>query len=177
MAHRSGLLQLVTDVRSYFTGLAAGTSVVFGWKEPPKQLNQGTGGANRVCLIPGDEGGDGGSFLAARNVGDTRVSRAIVDINRIVTASCWAVDTTNAEDLSAQMEALETLVEQFIQAVQSSPAGCANVEWGALRYVSPLAERRFGAEARLTFTMRHGFMSADRDIAVPNPSVSRDPEE
>ena len=155
LQNTSAIVQLYTDVKAYFATLPAapGTSVVFGFEERTKQINEGTGGANRVCIIPGKVPNGEDGLLEGTTIGGDQINadqstqpRAIFGQQRIVTFSMWAADQTTV-DYVQQQQLIEQLFEWVIQAVEQSSAGHANAVWAAApRYNRNPNERRFGLE-------------------------------
>lgn len=169
----SGLTALVNGVRSYFTGAGLTANVSVGWKEAAKQVNQGTGRANRVVFVPSDLGGRGGTLTAVqqpgqRNFGtptvDTAV-RALQDWERTLLVRVWAVDSTSPNDEEKQIEAVETLFEWTIRAVQSFAKN--NGRWGAVEWLAAPIERQFGRELQAELVYRHPLFDAPQVVIFP----------
>lgn len=157
--HTSAVGQLYDDVRSYFDQKSSGVNVVFGRRERWKQINEGTQGANRVCVIPGrvPSGDDGalegpvgpGELIEIEDDEAVGIPRALSNQVRIVTFSMWAADTDNdpgAREERAQQEIIEQFFEWVQRAVKRSIAGRANAVWGPCRYNAEPREIRYGVE-------------------------------
>ena len=151
----SAIVRLYQDVRAYFETKGRGSSVVFGRKERWIQINQGTGGANRVVFIPGRLKGEDGALIGVDGPGEivkagVVTPRALFLQSKIVTISIWAANETNDPSASvdevSQQQEIEQMFEWVIRGVRRSPAGAANAEWGALAYNSAPNEIRFGTE-------------------------------
>lgn len=132
------------------------TMVVFGWREPGKQVNQGVGQANRVCFVPGAEL-EGGKYAGARAPG--RNPRPLGTLLELCTVRCWAFDGTDPNSELAQWRAARLLHDAVYRAIQLAmrTAEIANLTvgeaFGKPRWVRPNTERAFGAELEFTLTV------------------------
>ena len=92
-------------------GITPPALTVSGYNQREQQVNQGAGGANRIILMPGSwpDGADQGELVEpVRRKGI--LHRVNATWRRVVTMSCWGVDTSNP---------LDTNPERQIQAVSS----------------------------------------------------------
>lgn len=174
MAIESGLVALVSSVRSYFEQRNIVTSVSLGWREAAKQVNQGAGRANRVVFIPSDPGGRGGPLSAAhqpgaRHFGNDTTARALYTWERNLVVSVWAVDADNPNDEEAQIEAVEDLFEWTIRAVHAFAFN--NARWGETNWLVNPNERQFGRELRAALTFKHPMFDSPTGLAFPTPGT------
>lgn len=183
---KSGLLWLVTGVRTYLTAAGVNASVACGFKARNRILNQGTGQANRIVFSPSDDNGNGGRLVPTRKVGQRYVGgttpqnaegsiRSLFDWERVCIASVWTRSaqtpgaTEDARD-AAEIEANEQLVEWMIRAVSS--VGLADIQFGAINYTVP-DERSFGIEARVALTFQTPFFDVPADIIRPHGAITK----
>ena len=186
--NQSAVVQLFRDVKTFFGSLPAGNlgreaSVVFGMRERWKQINEGTGGANRVVFVPGTipDGKDGrleGPTGPGESIGsDGKVKpRALFDHKKIITICVWAADPLdpNAVDETAQQEAIEQLFEYVMQAFKQSSAGLGNINAGAPLYNPNPNERRFGIEYRIEIELDTRIFDQVPNVVYPTGArVSR----
>lgn len=171
MAINSGLVALVTNVQSYFTSAGVTANVSLGWKQATKQVNQGTGRANRVVFIPSDPNGAGGKISAPIQVGQQNFgpgvggdtsARALFTWERQLTVSVWAVDLSDPHDEAKQIEAIEDLFEYTVRAVHKF--ALAGAQWGAVNWVLKPNEQTFGRELRAALTYRHPLFAETYDV-------------
>jgi hypothetical protein len=176
---KSGLVNLVSRVKAYFTANGVNAGVHLGWQARYRVINQGPGQANRVVFTPGDDNGAGGKILAPRRVGQQHIGgtdsiRAIYDWDRLVLVSIWAAAPTATGDEeareSATYEVLEDLVEWTCRAVYASAH--ADVVMGEVRLTVP-PERAYGLEARIGLSFRHPLFDVASDLVQPQQHVSK----
>lgn len=182
---KSGFAKLVEDVQNYFDDFELNTKVSVGWKEPPKQTNQGKdpwARGNRVIFIPGDASGKGGKLVQPMQPGKRPYGpadrpdepegyvRPLRDWHRVLTVSVWAYDPSAPNDELAQVVATETLFEWTLRAVNASIF--ADAIWGDVTW-KPITERGFGAELFAGLTFRHPLFDAPTETAFPVPAVTR----
>src|SRR5690606_1560659 len=86
------LAALYQDVRGYLAAreATAQTVVAFGDREVAKQINQGTGRANRVVVAPGDDGGNLGGYGPPAKIG--RNPRHLWEWQLTARVYVWAYD-------------------------------------------------------------------------------------
>lgn len=190
IAIKSGLVQLVADVRAYLAEDDLGTEVRLGWKEATKQINQGVGGANRVVFTPSDPSGKGGKLDAIhqpgpRDIFETTIVggepvrrrvatvRGIYNCERVATVSVWAVDKTDPASEELQIEATETLLERTLRACRSSAN--ANFVPGEITWLKPQQEHLFGREVVVAFVLRHPFFDRPNEVVFPDFALSEEP--
>jgi hypothetical protein len=174
----SGFLAAVAAVKVYFTEKSITADVSVGWKRRWRQDNQGTGGANRVVFTPsGDAKGGGGKIIPPRFPGERNVRasagatptatiRSLVEWERSVMISVWAVDNSAREDEAAQIEATEDLFEWTVRAIHGAPGAFANLVWGDVTWTPP-PERAFGLELQCGLTFRHPIFSEPTLLKFP----------
>lgn len=172
----SALVQLHADVAAYFaaTWKPKPAAVLFGMKERWKQINEGTGGTNRVVIIPGTIDGKDGVILAPTGVGGN--PRELHTQPKIVTFSLWAADNSTPDrssDERAQQNAIEQMQEWVIRAVQQSIAGEANAVWGECSYNRNPNELRYGVEYLMQLAVDSTFYDLAALVAFPVPAVNR----
>lgn len=121
----------------------------FGWREAPKQVNQGTGGANRIVLMPGDPNGKVGDIDDHKNPG--RTPGQVATMSELGTLYLWAYDASAATDARVQWRAVRRLHDVVIATLQATHSG----RWKQVskRFLRPDLERPFGAEIELVFTV------------------------
>ncbi len=173
---KSGLVALVSSVRSYFEARNILTGVSLGWKEAAKQLNQGSGRANRVVFIPSDPSGKGGVISAAqqpgaRHFGTDTTARALYTWERFVVVSIWAADTEAPNDEEAQIEAVETLFEETMRAVHAFAHN--NARWGDVSWLASPLERQLGRELRASLVFKHPMFDSPTGVAYPTPIITQ----
>jgi len=168
MATVLALPLLVERVETLFTADGTTANVVFGWREVAKQINQGTGRANRVVFEPGDSlalGDIGGANQPGRN------PRPIATLSELSTVYVWAVDATAPNDELKQYTAARLLFDAVVRAIHNCAAGHATL--GARigyritkpRWVRDNPERTFGAE--IAFTLAVDSMIPDEPWTEP----------
>lgn len=153
MADTLALSKLVADVEAYFAGAGATTAFAFGWREPTKQTNQGTGRANRILFVPGDdssEDADLGKDAPARNPG--RNPRPLATLLESFTVYVWARDASAPENELKQYEACRFLYDAWRAAMYHAARGTITIEKQA--WCTKSKERRFGAEIRAVCTVQ-----------------------
>lgn len=179
----SGVAALVKGVQDYFVEFGEGTSVVFGYRERAKQINQGVGMANRVIFLPGDPNGAGGKLAPTpRDVGrrelyDGNVHvaniRPLASWERQLSISIWGVDKFAIRDELAQAVAAEDLFELVVRAVESfTGAGGMNVAWGAVTW-TVAKENTFGTELIVGLALAHPLMGVPEEVGFPGFSLER----
>jgi len=178
----SALGKLFADVRDYVATKNAGTAVLFGLKERTIQINQGSGGANRIVFIPGRlPGGEAGELEGVDGPGEPNLPkvggdpqvkpRALFLHGKLATISIWAANTDNDPsarvDELAQDAAIEQMLEWVIRGVKRSVAGAANAEWGPLRYNMSPIETKFGVELLVELTVGTQYFDDVPNIVYP----------
>lgn len=142
------LEKLYLDIVARFTTEAPSVEILFGWREPAKQLNQGTGRANRVCIVPGIDG-KAGSYDGAKRPG--RNPRPLATFNESATVYVWAYDASGPNDELKQWKACRLLHDAVIRALElstrSETGANVQLEYSDPEWLGP-TERRFGAELR-----------------------------
>lgn len=158
---------LFADVKTRFTAEGpAGCNVVFGRREPTKQINQGTGRANRVVFMPGDPGGKMGKYEVAklrRNAFGQKQVRSLFTVQEILTVYVWAVDASGVDapaqsaslnDEEKQYEACRLLHDFVLRAIyRSTNVGHGSITLSDPQWVIDKTERVFGRELFFTITI------------------------
>lgn len=172
------------DVAEYFATVDPGVSVQFGAIARWEQLNQGTGGANRIVIVPGRlPDGDDGDVDAAPGPGehidpDTHaiVPRMIAAQPRFITISVWAAADGATPSARERHEVLEQLIERTLRAGNHSLANLANGQWGRGRYNRNPAELRFGDEYLLEIVIETQWLDSPPVAVFPAAAnVGRNP--
>lgn len=175
--------QLALSVALAFAILSPGTVVAAGWRERGKQINQGSGGANRVVFIPGDvKTGRAGNFAPVARKSTTNPA-ALAQLDELHTMSVWAYDGVNSNDEMAQVEAVEALLELAIQAVHFAVSadtgqalGGANVKWIDKTWTISSVEITYGREVLVTFTIATSYKAQTVPTCTPGTAIiSRNP--
>ena len=117
-------------------------SVVFGWREAPKQVNQGVLGANRVVVSPGDPTGKMGDFMSAKLPG--RAPRPLATMGELVTLYLWAFDGSDPTDAKAQWAAARRLHDVVFGVLIRTFQG--RFKQVSKQWLNVDRERAFGAE-------------------------------
>lgn len=173
MANRSGLVYLVDQVRELVHNVDASVVVELGFRKRPQQLNQSPGRANRIVFIPSSPNGGAGALVAPRSPGNRADdSRILRTWHRELTVSIWAVDPTDRSDEAKQLEAIETLLELTMQAVQR--VAHATAEWGDPVWTVP-AEISFGLELLVPLTFKTPIFDADAERVFPSFALTKVP--
>lgn len=161
------LLVLYDAVAALFQEEAPSINCVFGWKEPPKQINHGEGGANRVCFVPGDPGNGLGEDKPPKYPG--RNPPAMATLDELFTVRVWAVDKASPNDERAQYEAARLLYDGVRRALSLCDPGGLRVR--SQRWVRSNPERMFGAEIEMVCSV--GAMIPDTPYAeAESPTAS-----
>lgn len=122
----------------------AQTVVAFGDREVTKQINQGTGRANRVVFAPGDDGGNLGGYGPPAKIG--RNPRHLWEWQLTARVYVWAYDGAAPNDELAQWCAAVELHDRVIEAIHSCPGMPGFYRLSAPRRVGAPIERKFGYE-------------------------------
>lgn len=178
MAIKSGLVALVDSVRSYFETNGVTATVSLGWTKRTQQINQGPGGANRVVFTPSDDSGKSGRIVGTQQPGPRTFGtqpnqitvRPLVDWERILTVSIWAADTTAPSDEALQIEAVETLFEWTVRAVQAATKN--NGRWTEAGWTVSPVEHSFGRELRVGLIFRHPIFDVENDVVKPQGAIA-----
>lgn len=195
--NQDSIVALYGDVKNYFAKFCPpGTNIVFGWKERWKQINEGTNGANRVVMLPGDENGQDGPLEGANGPGEgivadgtianvqganvivqpTQVSvaaRTIFVGQDYVTFSIWAAEQTTADEI-AQQQVIRQLYEYVLRACKNSTIGEGNLVWIKRGFNINQNERRFGVEYVAVAQLETPYLDAMSTVVFPtNPSAQR----
>jgi hypothetical protein len=146
---------LYENVKARFAAEAPLTAVVFGWREPPKQVNQGATRANRIAFVPGADLAMG-DYASARSPG--RNPRPLGTLVESCTVYCWAADLTDANNELAQWRAARLLHDGAYRACQlalrtKAIANLLEAKFSKPEWIRPNLERTFGAELRFVLSL------------------------
>jgi hypothetical protein len=121
---------------------------VFGWNESTKQINQGTGGGNRIVLQPGDASGKVGDLDSAKLPG--RDPPPVATMVELATIFLWSYDPS-ASDQRTQWRACRRLHDVVIPICIRTFRG----RWKQLSktWLRTDLERSFGAEMQIVFAV------------------------
>ena len=133
--------ELFDSVKARLETDSPGTVVAFGAREVGKQINQGTGRANRVVFVPDDDGGLGDYAPPRSPGGNPRVIWELTNSGRVYV---WAYDGTGPEDERKQFDACIRLHNSVVRSIQRFASGKYKLR--RPRNTSAVVERRFGYE-------------------------------
>ncbi|WP_437623385.1 hypothetical protein [Sorangium sp. So ce1151] len=150
---------LFRHVKARLADAGVTAEVVFGRREPAKQVNQGAGRANRVVFAPGDDSGSLGGYEAPVKPG--RNPRPLWDWTFVGRVYVWTFDPAAPNDEVAQWESLVELHDFVIEAIHSYAAGFYAPSSPRLLGTT---ERRFGEE--MVFLLDH----RQPVVATPRPT-------
>lgn len=163
-------------------------NVVVGWREKVMQTNQGPGGANRVCLQPGEDSGKDGEIVGVRGPGphiyvdpptdntttaEGTQMRRLADWNEIVMISIWGADPARPRDDLPSIEACVRLLEDVMQAVVRSYPG--QFVFGTPSWTTKTVDTQYGRELRIPLAVRATFFDLPEQLVSPTPAVARPP--
>ncbi len=166
MATRFALTALFDAVVSQFA--TDGTSVpnIFGWREQAKHLTA----APRITWQPGDEKGDMGPFLPARNPG--RNPRPLATLGELCTIDITGYDATAPEDERKQYEATRLLFDAWHRAVYLAAFGTYELQ--STTWDFSKKERRHGATIRVVLAVQAMLPDAAVEIAPTDTHAELD---
>jgi hypothetical protein len=152
---------------AYFASLspAIAATVLVGWRQRAKQINQGPGGANRIVFD--DDTGRSGKFSAATQPG--RNPRPLWNWERAIRMSVWAVDASDPSNELKQMTAAENLLEATLQGIHQVAYGQFH-PLEITRTPSPI-ERVFGCEFLVTAELHSPVLDLGRPTVTPENVV------
>lgn len=139
---------LIEGIKDQFAEDGNTAAVLFGFKEPAKQINQGLGQANRVVFVPGVDM-KGGDYGPPRYPYGN--SRPLVQWDEQFTVSVWARDPNDQTEL-AQYEACRRLHDETVRAIYLKAHGTFEIsdpEW-----IKPEIEVTFGYALRFTLMVQ-----------------------
>ena len=179
---KSGTIEFTRLFREYLTNNQVTASVVVGWKERPKQSNQGPGSANRIVIIPSDDSGKGGKLGPIRGPGPRDVRdaddnflgtvRGLCSWDQQYTVSVWAQDPTDSTNEELQIAATEELFQWAIRAtVCTGLAGDITLGGDTSWTVSP--EKQVGRELRFTFTLKQPIYDVPMEAGFARPIINK----
>lgn len=134
------------------TDVVPAPAMAFGWKEAAKQINQGSGRANRIVFAPGDEVFGFGKDLPPDKPG--RNPKPLATEEELFTVYIWAVDRTDTSE-RAQYEAARLLYDGWRRAMYLATHTDGDFGIGPMSIVSQrwnkgnqknMIERPYGAE-------------------------------
>lgn len=147
---------------------APAVQLAFGWRAPPNQLQQGSGRANRIAFVPGDDT-KAGKWLDARYPG--KLSRALKTMLEPVTVYVWAFDGLDPHSHLAQWRACRFLLDATVRACHLALVKLAGLHdqepFGAAEWVMSDTERSFGAECRFVLTLMSTVPDELPDLSGP----------
>jgi hypothetical protein len=147
------LVALYQAVKQRFADEGTTANVVFGRRETAKQVNQGTGGANRVIFEPGRDGRMG-SYLPAKYPG--RDTRPLGCLREYATVYCWAsAGGTGSNDESAHYEAARLLHDATYRSLYlaSFDEVLCTLRFGDPSWILAKTERFYGYECQFTLDL------------------------
>lgn len=165
-----GLLTVHRKVAEHLKITNVSALVEFGRRRRSYQVNQGTGGANRVIFSPGDASGKLGKIEGTEHPGRRAAAdnaRELASATGILVVYVWAVaPDRDVTDEEAQWDAVLDLQEHVIRAVHAV-AGRWHA-WGDWGLAPNPQEHVYGVELISSLTIRFPFLSAppviDRDV-------------
>jgi len=140
---------LFDEVKARFALEGPQANVVFGKREPPKQVNQGPGGAARVAFVPGDPSGKAGKYVGAkiaRIALGSRRTRSLGTWLETATVYVWGKDPDAPNDEARQYEAARLLHDYTVRAIYRSSVGHGAFTLSAPQWIRKDTERVNGAE-------------------------------
>ncbi len=184
-ARVGGLDRLYDDIVWWFESRERTESIVFGRDQIAQQLNQGTGGANRVVVAPGDPTGKAGKLTAARGMRGSDGRRSIYGWDELGQIRVWVADPNpNGPPASKHRRtdrALRALFEDVLCAVHESL--CGRLTLGDPTFTVVPAELVYGHELTMLITM-HGRIDDERHtktaidvVNMPAYQAKQDPDE
>ncbi len=145
MSEVLAVLLVVDAVTALFVEEETPVNVVFGWREPPKTINQGDGTANRICFVPGDAGDALGADMPPRYPG--RNPRPLATLEELFRVRVWAVDKAAPNSERAQYKATRLLYDATRRALRLCDPGGLKIK--SQKWVRSVTERSFGTEIEL----------------------------
>lgn len=111
-------VQLCRDVRTYLEdpALGLGVKVHFGRSAVTQQNNQGSGRANRIVFVLGDDSGKMGKALGPKHPGQN--PRVLSTLAAAGTIHVWGRDATFPNDAEKNVLATWSLYEWLVTAIQ-----------------------------------------------------------
>jgi hypothetical protein len=184
----SPLLELTDGVRAWFTNpsvqpllaqmrITAPVVGTTGWKQREQQLNQGPGQANRVLFIPGTfpDGADEGEQVPPIRRKGVQF-RVIATWKRIVTASIWAVDTTDRNNEEKQILACDRLHQLVVAALRWVAVGDFDGTGKVRRDPKQSANMGFGIERLFEFVHQEEVLDLPVNLATGvTPVLTKSP--
>lgn len=164
------LTTLYNEIQAMFIREGTTANMSFGVREPPKQLNQGFGRANRIVFEPG-AAGKLGEYAAARRPG--RNPKPLMTLLEKATIYVWGFDINAPNDEMAQYEVCRLTHDAIIRAIIISAKKTdqyytiSDPEW-----IFDKTERLFGYELKFVLTV--GSMIPDHEWVETSPTVPRE---
>lgn len=163
MSSGSSLGKVYEAIVAEFAADGEGTAVFFGKRESAKQINQGTGRANRVVVDPRD-GSTAGAFAPPRF--STGNPKTVASFLPSATLFLWAADLTKPNDELAQYEAVTALQRRVVAAVFRAAHGSFSL--GKATDVAKTTERVLGYEWSIVLNLNEQIY----DLPTPVAAVS-----
>jgi hypothetical protein len=183
----SALVQLYQDLATFLGEFWPnypndGPVTAFGARERWKQT-QGTGGANKIVVVPGTLDGEDGDPVGVVGPGsfeeNSPTARGLFTQPKTLTFCLWAMNTDSpdsATDELAQQGAIEQMQEFVYRATKASSAGGANLVWAKHRYNRKPEEIRFGTEYQMQCAVDCTFFDITTVVVVPKyATVNKNP--
>lgn len=163
MSAVSSLGVVYESIVAEFAADGAGTVVKFGKREEAKNINQGTGRANRVVVEP-RSGSTAGTFGPPRfATGNPKTAATFLPS---ATLFIWAADLTKPNDELSQYEAVTALQRRVVAAVFRVAHGSFSL--GQATDVSKSNERVLGSEWAIVLTLNEQIY----DLPTPTATVA-----
>lgn len=152
----ASLLELVDAVRDTLAAEGVAATVVYGRREPAKQIN-GVG-AGRVAFVRGDDGGAAGDLKPPRSPGGYP-ARTLWRWHEHARVYVRAYDATQPEDEAAQYAATRVLLQWVVRSIHEAAFGKYAI--GAPRWVESAVERQRGEELVFQLALETELMAID----------------
>lgn len=162
--------RLYEKVRDYCEAEETGVSVVFGWREPVKQINQGENRGARICVVPGDDTGKTGTYAMAKLTGRNRQAQTKLEL---VTFLCWGFDGTAPKDELAQYRACRVVENLALNAIRAAAVGRATPS--EPKWIRKETDMAFGAELTFSVELQVPVMRRTRFAFVAGGTVAAAP--
>lgn len=171
---RSGITALYRGMVAYFEAANIGVPILLGLKARDRW------DTSRVVMIDGVfDGSNPAKPIKAGTFGapwqkQSQNPRELASWPRPFTLSIRGVDRTRLDDESAQLEAMDQLIESTFQAVWNATdergrnVGQANVEWGEGIWMVPPVQQAFGRELLVNCTHKEVLFDRGSPIAFPS---------
>lgn len=143
MADELALTHLFDAVVSRFSAEGTAGTHVFGWREPPQQLDA----APRIVWVPGDPSGALGEITGAHRPGTPSPGRPLRTLEELFQVYLHDRDSTDPENERTQYIATRKLFDAWLRAVYLAVHGAFEIVSAA--WLTDARERRSGATIRV----------------------------